>query len=436
MTLTLDSRLDRLSRLDAIRVTGRVSQVVGLVVEATGLTASVGEVCEIHAGRTEAPSLAEVVGFREGRVLLMPLGEMRGVAPGSEVVRTRHPLRVEAGTALLGRVLDGLGRPMDRLGPLPPGDPRPLYAAPPDPLARQRVLQPLATGVRAIDGFLTVGRGQRLGIFAGSGVGKSMLLGMTARGTEADVNVIALIGERGREVRDFLERDLGPEGMRRSVVITVTSDQPALVRVKGAFMACAIAEHFRDQGAQVLLLMDSLTRVAMAQREVGLAAGEPPTARGYTPSVFALLPQLLERAGCGERGAITGIYTVLVEQDDMNDPIADAARSILDGHVVLSRRLASSNHYPAIDVLESVSRVMHDVASKEHRDAAAEGRRHLAVYREAEDLVQIGAYARGSNPEIDSALMHLAPLREFLRQAPEDLMPFTDTVAHLRTAVA
>ncbi len=436
MNAAMESRLERLSRLDSVRITGRVSQVVGLVVEATGLNAPVGEVCEIHTGRHSAPELAEVVGFREGRALLMPLGDLRGTAPGADVVRTRRPLTVEVGEGLLGRVLDGLGRPLDRLGALPPGERRLLHASPPDPLSRARVLRPLATGVRAVDGFMTVGRGQRLGIFAGSGVGKSMLLGMMARGTEADVNVIALIGERGREVRDFLERDLGTEGMKRSVVITVTSDQPALLRVKGAFLACAIAEHFRDSGRQVLLMMDSLTRVAMAQREIGLATGEPPTARGYTPSVFALLPQMLERAGCSEKGAITGIYTVLVEQDDMNDPIADAARSILDGHVVLSRKLAASNHYPAIDVLESVSRVMHDVASPEHRSAAANGRAYLSTYRDSEDLIQIGAYARGSSTEIDAALDHLAPLRTFLRQAPDELTPFADTVSVLERVAA
>jgi flagellum-specific ATP synthase len=436
VTLTLEPRMRRLSRLDPVRVTGRVAQVVGLVVEATGLSASVGELCEIHPGRSVPASRAEVVGFRGDRVLLMPLGDLRGVSPGSEVVRTRQPLSAQVGPGMLGRVLDGLGAPLDDGGPLPPGEPRPLHAAPPHPLKRARVLRPLATGVRAVDGFLTLGRGQRMGIFSGSGVGKSMLLGMMARGTEAEVTVIALIGERGREVRDFLERDLGPEGLARSVVVTVTSDKPALVRVKGALLAATIAEYFRDRGSQVLLLMDSLTRVAMAQREVGLATGEPPTARGYTPSVFALMPQLLERSGCGPEGAVTGIYTVLVEQDDMNDPIADAARSVLDGHVVLSRRLASGNHYPAVDVLESVSRVMHDVATPEHRHAAAEGRRHLATYRDAEDLVQIGAYARGSNADIDAALDHRPRLLELLRQAPDELSEFQDTLARLRAAVA
>ncbi|MBI5837325.1 MAG: FliI/YscN family ATPase [Candidatus Eisenbacteria bacterium] len=433
---TLEPRLERVNRFDSIRVTGRVAQVVGLVVEATGLSASVGELCEICTSRTEPPARAEVVGFRGDRALLMPLGDLRGVHPGSEVVRTRQPLSAPVGPGMLGRVLDGMGVPMDDGGPLPPGEMRPLHAAPPHPLKRARVLRPLASGVRAVDGFLTLGRGQRMGIFSGSGVGKSMLLGMMARGTEAEVTVIALIGERGREVRDFLERDLGPEGLKRSVVVTVTSDQPALVRVKGALLAATIAEYFRDRGAQVLLLMDSLTRVAMAQREVGLATGEPPTARGYTPSVFALMPQLLERSGCGADGSVTGIYTVLVEQDDMNDPIADSARSVLDGHVVLSRRLASAGHYPAIDVLESVSRVMHDVADPEHRKWAQEGRRHLATYREAEDLVQIGAYARGSNADIDAALERRPRLQQFLQQAPGELEPFHGTLAHLRAAVA
>ncbi|HVP39534.1 MAG TPA: FliI/YscN family ATPase [Candidatus Saccharimonadales bacterium] len=435
-TLTLEPRLQRLSRLDPVRVTGRVAQVVGLVVEATGLSAPVGELCEIHSSRTQPPARAEVVGFREDRTLLMPLGDLRGVAPGGEVVRTRLPLSVAVGPGLLGRVVDGLGAPLDDGEPLPPGEPRPLYAAPPHPLKRARVLSPLATGVRAVDGFLTVGYGQRMGIFSGSGVGKSLLLGMMARGTAADVAVIALIGERGREVRDFLERDLGREGLRRSVVITSTSERPALVRVKAALLAATVAEHFRDQGAHVLLLMDSLTRVAMAQREVGLATGEPPTARGYTPSVFALLPQLLERSGCAARGSVTGIYTVLVEQDDMNDPIADAARSVLDGHVVLTRRLASANHYPAVDVLESVSRVMHDVADPEHRAWAAAGRRHLAVYRDSEDLVQIGAYVKGSNADIDAALEHRPRLQRFLQQAPDELTGFQDTRAQLCAAVA
>lgn len=431
MNLALEAAMDRLAQLDSVRVTGRVSQVVGLVVEATGLSAPVGEVCEIHVSRQQRPELAEVVGFREGRALLMPLGEMRGTAPGCEVVRTRRPLTVEAGPGLLGRVLDGLGRPMDHKGPLPPGQRRSLYAGAPDPLTRQRVLRPLGTGVRAVDGFTTLGSGQRMGIFAGSGVGKSMLLGMMARGTDAQVNVIALVGERGREVRDFLERDLGAEGLARSVVVAVTSDQPALLRVKGALLACAVAEHFRDQGMEVLLMMDSLTRVAMAQREIGLATGEPPTTRGYTPSVFALLPRMLERAGCGETGSITGIYTVLVEQDDMNDPIADAARSILDGHVALSRRLATQNHYPAVDVLDSVSRVMHDVASPQHRASAAEGRRLLAAYRDAEDLIQIGAYVKGSSAEIDAAVDHREGLLTFLRQEPEELTPFDQTVQGL-----
>ncbi|HSV73877.1 MAG TPA: flagellar protein export ATPase FliI [Chthonomonadales bacterium] len=417
-----------LERFDPVKVNGRVAQVVGLVIEALGPNTMVGEICEIRPDRMAPPVPAEVVGFRDNRVLLMPLGDMERIRPGSEVVATRSTHEVGVGPALLGRVLDGLGRPMDDLGPVDPSASYAVNAAAPNSLRRTRISRPLPLGVRAVDGFLTVGQGQRLGIFAGSGVGKSTLLGMIARNTAADVNVIALTGERGREVRDFIEESLGEEGLRRSVVVVATSDQPALIRIKAALIATAIAEFFRDQGSQVLLMMDSVTRLAMAQREVGLAIGEPPTTRGYTPSVFALLPRLLERAGTSDRGSITGLYTVLVEGDDMNEPVADAVRSILDGHVVLSRALAHQNHYPAIDVLQSVSRVMPAVTTASHRASAGDLRSLLATYRDAEDLINIGAYVDGSNMQIDRARRHIAAIRAFLRQDTDDACGYEATV--------
>jgi flagellum-specific ATP synthase len=409
-------------RVREARVTetcGRVVQLIGLVVESEGPLAALGEVCRIqcasrHGGISE--SLAEVVGFRNHHLLLMPLGEIHGIHPGAEVVATGAPLRVAVGGALKGRVIDGLGNPLDGLGPVAAEHAVKLNLRPPHPLKRQRIKQVFQTGIKAVDTFIPLGRGQRLGIFAGSGVGKSTLLGMMASQAEADVNVIALIGERGREVREFLERDLDRRGREKSVVIVATSNEPALSRVKGAFLAMAIAEHFRDAGQNVLLMMDSVTRFAMAQREIGLAVGEPPTTRGYTPSVFSLLPQLLERAGTGETGSITGLFTVLVEADDMNDPIADATRSILDGHVVLTRELATQNHYPAIDVLESVSRLNRDLLRPEQTALTAAAREHLAVYRKNQDLINIGAYPAGSNPAIDKAMALQEPLNKFLRQ--------------------
>jgi flagellum-specific ATP synthase len=357
-----------------------------------------------------------VVGFRNHHLLLMALGDLHGIHPGSEVIATGAPLRVAVGSALQGRVIDGLGTPIDGHGPIVTDCQVGLNLRPPHPLKRQRISQVFQTGIKSVDTFIPLGRGQRLGIFAGSGVGKSTLLGMMASQAEADVNVIALIGERGREVREFLERDLDEQGRKKSVVIVATSNEPALNRVKGAFLAMAIAEHFRDNGQNVLLMMDSVTRFAMAQREIGLAVGEPPTTRGYTPSVFSLLPQLLERAGAGEKGAITGLFTVLVEGDDMNDPIADSVRSILDGHIVLTRELATQNHYPAIDVLESVSRLNRDLLSPERIKLTAAGREHLAVYRRNQDLVNIGAYPAGSSPVIDQAIALHGPLTQFLRQ--------------------
>jgi len=412
----LDATLRRVREARVTETCGRVVQVIGLVIESEGPIAAVGEVCRIESARRDGTTLAEVVGFRDHHLLLMPLGELHGIHPGSEVIATGLPMRMPVGGALQGRVVDGLGKPMDGKGPIVAEHSVGLNLQPPHPLKRQRISDVFQTGIKAIDTFTPCGRGQRLGIFAGSGVGKSTLLGMMASHAEADVNVIALIGERGREVREFLERDLDDAGRRKSVVVVATSNEPALHRVKGAFLAMAIAEHFRDNGQSVLLMMDSVTRLAMAQREIGLAVGEPPTSRGYTPSVFSLLPQLLERAGTGERGAITGLFTVLVEADDMNDPIADATRSILDGHIVLTRELATQNHYPAIDVLESVSRLNRDLLSDAQLDQAAAAREHLAVYRKNQDLINIGAYPAGSNQAIDSAIALHDPLNRFLRQ--------------------
>lgn len=395
---------------------GRVVQLAGLVIESEGPLAAVGEVCRIESARHDGSTLAEVVGFRNHHLLLMPLGEIHGIHPGSEVTALGAPLQVPVGDAMMSRVIDGLGQPIDGRGPLVGEHSVGLKLPPPHPLKRQRIRQVFQTGIRAIDAFMPCGRGQRLGIFAGSGVGKSTLLGMVASQAEADVNVIGLIGERGREVREFIEKDLGDIGHRKSVVVVATSDQPALVRMKGAFLTMAIAEHFRDEGKNVLLLMDSVTRFATAQREIGLAIGEPPATRGYTPSVFSILPQLLERAGASEHGSITGLFTVLVEQDDMDDPIADSVRSILDGHIVLSRELATQNHYPAIDVLGSVSRLERDLLNTEQLELAGRAREAMALYRKNQDLITIGAYPAGSSPAIDRAIQLQATLAEFLRQ--------------------
>ncbi len=416
---TLDRCLEAVAAADLARHRGRVTNLIGLVVEATGLRAEVGEICHIDGGRTRAPIPAEVVGFRDGRTLLMPLGPLQGIGPGRTVTPTGRSLQLPVGDALLGRVVDGLGRPLDEGPPLQDLALRPLVAAPPSPLRRARIDTRLGLGVRALDALVPCGRGQRLGIFSGSGVGKSSLLGMIARNTSADANVICLVGERGREVREFLERDLG-SALERSVVVVATSDEPALVRVKAAFTAQAVAEHFRDQGLHVLLMMDSLTRFAMAQREIGLAIGEPPAARGYTPSVLALLPQLLERAGTAERGSITGLYTVLVEGDDLSEPVADAARSIMDGHCVLSRELAHRAHYPPIDVLQSVSRLAHEITPPPVLAAGARLRELLAVYRAKEDLIAVGAYARGSDPAVDEAIERLPDIERFLRQGLDE----------------
>jgi flagellum-specific ATP synthase len=432
---SLDSATAALRDADLHRRHGRVRDLIGLIVEATGLEAEIGEVCTIDTGRGRPPVPAEVVGFRAGRTLLMALGDATGIGPGARVSASGRPLSVEVSDELLGRALDGLGRPIDGLGPIGASRRRPASSAPPDPLERPRIHDRVALGVRALDALVPCGRGQRLGIFAGSGVGKSSLLGMIARSTSAEVNVICLVGERGREVREFIERDLGPEGLARSVVIVATSDQPALVRIKAAFAATTVAEHFRDQGRDVLLMMDSVTRFAMAQREVGLAIGEPPATRGYTPSVFALLPKLLERSGTSAAGTITGLYTVLVDGDDMNEPIADAVRSILDGHVVLSRDLAHAGHYPAIDVLASVSRLVGEVVTPGVRAAGNEVRKLMAAYREKSDLIAIGAYQAGADPLTDAAIAARAPIEGFLQQTVEERSSAEEADAALQQLV-
>lgn len=424
--------VDQVKAVNPLKVSGKVIKIVGLVVEGYCPTATVGTLCELQPLSGGAPVPAEVVGFRDSRALLMPLGDLRGLGPGSRIRVLRSSATLPVGDALLGRVLDALGNPLDDQPGVPPSEECPLYSLPPSPMTRQPIDQPLDLGVRAINGLTTCGRGQRMGIMAGSGVGKSVLLGMMAQHTQADVNVIALIGERGREVREFIERDLGPEGLKRSVVITATSDQSPLLRMRGAFVATTVAEYFSSRGQNVLLLMDSVTRFAMAMREVGLAIGEPPTTKGYTPSVFATLPKLLERAGnFSGQGSITGLYTVLVEGDDMNEPIADAVRSILDGHIVLSRDLAARNHYPSIDILNSTSRVMRDIVSAEHLKLNGQVREIMATYKEAEDLINIGAYSEGSNGKIDFAISQIDRIRDFLRQGMDEAVSMEDTLEQL-----
>jgi flagellum-specific ATP synthase len=400
-------------------VRARILQVIGLILECSGLKASLGEICTVYDGPREI-GRAEVVGFRRMTTLLMPLGELPDLRPGMEISATGRSFMVKVGRGLLGRVLNGLGEPLDNLGALWLEEEGRLHQSPPNPLTRKRIDEPMATGVRAIDAFRTFGKGQRVGLFAGSGVGKSVLMGMIARNCQAKVNVIALIGERGREVREFLEKDLGEEGLKRSVVFVATSDQPALVRLKAAMAATTVAEWFRDQGEDVMLMMDSSTRLAMAQREIGLAVGEPPSSRGYTPSVFAFLPRLFERAGMGTKGSITALYTVLVDGDDHDEPVADAVRSILDGHIVLSRQLAHRNHFPAIDVLKSVSRCMSDVIQKEHKGFQGKVLKAMALYRENEDLIQLGAYAKGTNPQLDQAIALHDELNAFLIQGIDE----------------
>ena len=433
--IDLSTYHDRLGRVDPYRLNGRVVQVIGLVIEAQGPEAKVGELCHVHVSRHEEPVPAEVVGFREGRTLLMPLGEMRGIAPGNEVVASGYPVRIGVGLGLLGRVIDAQGEPIDGKGPIPAEARVSLHADPPPPLGRRRIDTQLELGVRAMDSMLPCGRGQRLGVFAGSGVGKSSLMGMIARSTEADVNVIALVGERGREVLEFIERDLGEEGMKRSIVVVASSNESAVMRIGAAFAATSIAEYFRDRGSDVLLMMDSVTRFAMAQREIGLAIGEPPATRGYTPSVFALLPRLLERAGTSNRGTITGLYTVLVEGDDMNEPIADAVRGILDGHIVLSRALAHKNHYPAIDVLQSISRLQGELLTPEQIRAAGIVRETLATYQDREDLVAIGAYAVGTDPKVDYAIAKKPEIDGFLQQRIDEPSTAPEARAQLELLV-
>lgn len=409
---------------------GKVVNIVGLTIESAGPDAKLGDVCRIIPDDKSNPAIfAEVVGFRNNRTLLMPFDLVDGIGLGNMVENTEKPLMVDVSSKLLGRVVDGIGRPID--GSEIVGKSYPIEAKAPDPLTRKIISEVLPLGVRAVDGIMTIGKGQRIGIFAGSGVGKSTLMGMFARNTKADINVIALIGERGREVREFIERDLGEEGMRRSVVVVATSDKPALVRNKAAKTATAIAEYFRDKGKDVLLMMDSLTRFSMAQREIGLASGEPPVSRGYPPSVYSEMPKLLERAGCSDVGSITGLYTVLVDGDDFNEPITDTARSILDGHIMLNRKLAHKNHYPAIDILQSISRCMSQVATKDHRKVAGKLKNVLATYNEAEDLINIGAYKSGSNPDIDYSISMIKKVNGFLEQDVDEKISFDECLDEL-----
>ncbi len=429
------NKLEKISRIRLADVRGRIVKIIGLVIECEGPNAGIGELCVIEQnGKTVCH--AEVVGFRETRTLIMPLGVLEGIRPGMSVVAKGETLTAPVGYQLLGRVLDGMGNPMDNLGEIKYEARRSIYSSPPTAMQRARIKEPMYTGIRAIDGFLTIGRGQRMGIFAGSGVGKSVTMGMIARNCLAKVNVIALIGERGREVREFIEKDLGPEGLKRSVVIVATSDQPALVRLKASFLAMSIAEFFRDSGDDVFFLMDSSTRLAMAQREIGLAVGEPPATKGYTPSVFAFLPKLFERSGNSDKGSITGLYTVLVDGDDLEDPIADAVRSILDGHIVLSRALANKNHYPAVDVLASISRCRTDIANPQLKELSATLLRSLATYRKNEDLINIGAYAKGSDPEIDVSIKRHAALDKFLIQGIGESSKYEDTEAAMKEIAA
>ena len=410
---------------------GKIVKVVGLTLESIGPDANINDVCVIVTQDKKHEIYAEVVGFKDSRVLLMPIGNIEGIGVGSMVYCTKDSFRVPVGDELLGKVLDGVGKPLDG-EELNLAESYSVEAQPPDPMSREIISEVLPLGVKAIDGLITVGKGQRIGIFAGSGVGKSTLMGMIARNTKADINVIALIGERGREVREFIERDLGEEGMKRSVVVVATSDKPALVRNKAAKTATAIAEYFRDRGKDVLLMMDSLTRFSMAQREIGLATGEPPVSRGYPPSVYSQLPMLLERAGNSDKGSITGIYTVLVDGDDFNEPITDAARGILDGHIMLSRKMAHKNHYPAIDVLQSISRVMSSITDKEHKKLAGKLKNVLATYADAEDLINIGAYKSGSNPEIDYAIQNIHEVNDFLMQDVDEKFTYEEVLEALK----
>jgi flagellum-specific ATP synthase len=429
--IDLSPYIEAAERADPMRVYGRIVEITGIIMKATGLKVSIGEACRIYSdGNT--PVDAEAVGFRDGKVLLMAIGELSGVKPGSRVIPVGKKVSVRVGPELIGRVIDDAGNPVDGKGPIRAEVEQPLFSYSPNPLRRQRITEPMDLGIRALNGLLTCGKGQRVGIMSGSGVGKSVLLGMMAKYTEAAVNVIALIGERAREVREFIERDLGEEGLRKSVVVVSTSEQPPLAKVRGAFTATAVSEYFRQQGEHVLLLMDSLTRVAMAQREIGLAVGEPPTAKGYTPSVFALLPKLLERVGTSEgRGSITGLYTILVEGDDFSEPISDASRAVLDGHIVLTRELAVENHYPAIDVLRSTSRVMKDIVDDKHGEYAGKFIETMATYKKMEDMINLGAYKEGSNPKVDYAISMMDKLKAYLRQGMKQRRDLADSLQGL-----
>ena len=436
MGIDLEKYNKALLSSDLIKYTGRVSQVIGLTIESHGPAVNLGEICNIYPLKGNTPIKAEVVGFKESIVCLMPLGSMKGVGPGSKIEATGESLSVGVSNDMLGRVIDGLGRVIDGNGTINNCTMYPVENTPPNPLARKRIKEILPVGVRAIDGLLTLGKGQRIGIFSGSGVGKSTLMGMIARNTKADINVIGLIGERGREVREFIENDLQEEGLSRSVVVVATSDQPALIRLKAAQLATSVAEYFRDQGKDVMLMMDSLTRFAMAQREVGLAVGEPPVTRGYTPSVFSVMPRLLERSGTSDKGSITGLYTVLVDGDDLNEPITDTVRSILDGHIVLSRSLANKNHYPAIDVLASVSRVMPNIVDEEHKNNANEFKNIMSVYKDAEDLINIGAYVKGSSSSIDRSIEKIEAIERFLKQNVDEKTEMEEVLNEMRIIVS
>ncbi|OGU10564.1 MAG: EscN/YscN/HrcN family type III secretion system ATPase [Ignavibacteria bacterium GWB2_35_12] len=434
--ITADAIRDTLGQAvgtkNTLTLSGRITKVIGLILESDGPKAPIGEVCIIRNRSGREICKSEIVGFRDNKILSMVLGDLKEISPGTEIVASGESLSINVGDELLGRILGGMGNPIDGLGEITAGERRSIYALPPDPLKRKRIFEPVATGIKAIDTMLTLGKGQRMGIFSGSGIGKSTIIGMIARNTSADINVIALIGERGREVREFLEKDLREEGLKRSVVIIAPSDNPPLVRVKGALVATTIAEYFREKGLDVMFMMDSATRLAMAQREVGLAIGEPPTTKGYTPSVFSLLQRTMERAGTSIDGSITALYSVLVEGDDINEPISDASRGILDGHIVLARRLANLGHYPAIDVLQSISRVRNDVISKEHFDSILKVQELMAAYREAEDLISVGAYQKGTNPVIDKAMSLNDRINAFLKQGIYESTEYEESVEQLK----
>ena len=422
----------RVQQAETIGHTGKIENIVGMSIEASGSRAAVGDICRIYSGESGGQIPAEVVGFKNDRILLMPYSEMTGISSGNFVRNTGHQLRMRVGPFLKGRIINALGQPIDDLGPFEGGDSYMIGSSYINPLSRPPIRERMEFGVRAIDSLLTIGKGQRMGIFAGSGVGKSTLLGMIAKNVKADINVIALVGERGREVLEFVEKDLGEEGMRRSVLVVATSDQPAMLRMKCPSVATGIAEYFRDQGLDVLLMMDSLTRFAMAQREIGLAIGEPPVARGYTPSIYAELPKLLERSGNFKRGSITAIYTVLVEGDDTNEPIADTVRGILDGHIVLSRQLAAQNHYPAIDIGASISRLMVELVDQDHRQLASRLRDILSIYNQNADLVSIGAYKAGTNPKLDFALTKIDEINGFLMQGVDEAFTYEQCLAQMK----